>query len=58
MHACEELGYTQAADGQLCYLFEQEKKMDGPVIFGIIKANAALGLCQRTCARLGIQLAR
>jgi hypothetical protein len=56
VHACEELGYTQAADGQLRYWFDQEKKMDGPIIFGIIKANASLGLCQRTCARLGIQL--
>ena len=26
------------------------------VIFGILKTNAKLGLCQRTCARLGIQI--
>jgi hypothetical protein len=56
VHACEELGYTQAADGQLGYWFEQEKKMSGPVIFAIIKGNASLGLCQRTCARLGIRM--
>jgi predicted RNA-binding Zn-ribbon protein involved in translation (DUF1610 family) len=56
VHACEELGYTQAADGQLAYWFEQEKKMSGPVISGILKTNAPLGLCQRTCARLGIQV--
>jgi hypothetical protein len=37
-------------------LFDEEKKMDGPVAFGIIGANARLGLCQRTCARLGIQV--
>jgi hypothetical protein len=56
VHACEELGYTQAADGQLGYWFEQEKKMSGPVIFGILTTNAPLGLCQRTCARLGIRI--
>jgi hypothetical protein len=56
VHACEELGYTQAADGQLRYWFEEEKKLDGPVVFGILKANAKLGLCQRTCARLGIPI--
>ena len=57
VHACEELGYWQAADGQLRYWFEEEKKLDGPVLLGIIKSNASLGLCQRTCARLGIQVA-
>jgi hypothetical protein len=56
VHACEELGYPQAADGQLRYWFEAEKKMDGPVVLGILKTNAPLGLCQRTCARLGIQI--
>ena len=56
VHACEELGYTQAADGQLGYWFEQEKKMSGPVISGIVKTNAPLGLCQRTFARLGIPM--
>ena len=55
VHACEELGYTQAADGQLGYWFQEEKKMDGSVLFGTLKANASLGLCARTCARLGIQ---
>jgi hypothetical protein len=56
VHACEELGYTQAADGQLRYLFEAEKKLDGPILLGIVKANTPLGLCRRTCARLGIQV--
>jgi hypothetical protein len=56
VHACEELGYLQAADGQLRYWFEEEKKLDSPIIFGILKANAQLGLCQRTCARLGIHI--
>jgi len=58
VHACEELGYPQAADGQLGYWFEQEKKMSGPVILAILKSNAPLGLCRRTCARLGIQIAQ
>ena len=56
VHACEELGYTQAADGQLGYWFEQEKTMSGPVIMGIVKTNAPLGLCQRTFGRLRIPL--
>ena len=56
VHACEELGYAQAAEGQLRWLFEEEKKLSGPVLLGGIKANAALGLCRRTCARLGIQI--
>jgi len=56
VHACEELGYPQAADGQLGWLFQEEKKLDGPVLFGIVKANAALNLCRRTFARLGIQI--
>jgi hypothetical protein len=56
VHACEELGYPQAAEGQLRYLFEQEKRLDGPVLLAIMKANAPLNLCRRTCARLGIQV--
>jgi hypothetical protein len=56
VHACEELGYPQAADGQLRWLFEEEKKMSGPVLLAIMKSNAALNLCRRTCARLGIQI--
>lgn len=56
VHACEELGYPQAADGQLRWLFEEEKKLNGPVVLGILKSNAPLDLCRRTCARLGIQV--
>ncbi len=55
VHACEELGYPQAADGQLGWLYEQEKQLDGPIILSILKANAALNLCRRTCARLRIR---
>lgn len=53
LHACEALGYTQAADGQLGWLFEQEKKLDGPILPSIIKANKGINLCRPTCARLG-----
>jgi hypothetical protein len=56
VHACEELGYAQAAEGQLLYWFEQEKKLDGPVLLTIIEANTPVHLCRRTCARLGIQV--
>jgi hypothetical protein len=56
VHACEELGYTQAADGQLGWLFEQEKKLDGPILLAIMKANRPLHLCARICARRGIQI--
>jgi hypothetical protein len=56
VHVCEELGYPQSADGQLGWLFEEEKKLDGPILLAIIKANTGLNLCRRTCARLGIQV--
>ncbi len=56
VHACEELGYTQAADGQMRWLFEEDKKLSGPILLAILKSNAPLGLCRRTCARLGIQI--
>ncbi|CAN5819902.1 hypothetical protein BH09MYX1_BH09MYX1_61580 [soil metagenome] len=56
IHACEELGWTQAADAQLAHWFAEEKKMDSPVVLSIMSAGAPLGLCRRTCARLGIQI--
>jgi hypothetical protein len=56
VHACEELGYTQAADGQLGWLFKKEKQLDGPILLSIMKANRGLHLCQRICARRGIQI--
>ncbi|MFO0736267.1 MAG: hypothetical protein U0270_10315 [Labilithrix sp.] len=56
VNACEELGWAQAADGQLDWLFQQERQLDGPVLFGIMKANAPLGLCRRICARRGIPI--
>jgi ribosomal protein S27AE len=56
VNACEELGYTQAADGQLDWLFQEERKLDFPILLGIMKTNAPLGLCRRICARRGIQI--
>lgn len=56
VHACEELGYTQAADAQLAYWFEEEKKMDSPMVLPIIASGAPVGLCQRICARRGIPI--
>jgi ribosomal protein S27AE len=56
VHACEELGYLPAAEGQLRWLFEEEKKLSGPILLAIMKTNAPLNLCRRSCARLGIQI--
>lgn len=56
VHACEELGWTQAADAQLGHWFQEEKKMDGAVIMSIIASGAPMGLCRKTCARLGIPI--
>lgn len=56
VHAWEELGSPQAADAQLNWLFEEEKKLNGPILLAIIKSNTPLNLCRRTCARRGIQV--
>jgi hypothetical protein len=56
VHAWEELGSPQAADAQLGWLFEEEKKLTSPVVLPILKSNAPLNLCRRTCARRGIQV--
>jgi hypothetical protein len=56
VHAWEELGQPQGADAQFAWLFEEEKKLSGPILFSILKANAPLNLCRRTCARRGIQI--
>jgi len=56
VHALEELGYPQHADGQLRWLFEEDKKMDSPIVLSILKSNAPLNLCRRTCARHAIQI--